>query len=1173
VSTKYADTSNLLLLTQLDDHIDHGRMPVPFIAMEAAQKSLSEFLADSIDVSKSTQSVDQIKYQLCLDIAAGIGSIHSLNIVHGDLKPDNVLVFENKGKIDVPYIAKLSDFGLCIDLQPINTSITPELYKGTPVWTGPETRRPYRIDLCGTFEPQHFKHFDAFSYGLILTSVFTLDGEPLNDKNSLDAIRTQPNADYIVVSVDDQRMVASEILLDHQRQICTEGTRPIVNKLRSLVPRLLDCRPADRPLPTADLLRPFGSAPSGWTSWKKDVDLSQCDAEASDLGPLATHGPSYWFRMDAELLYELHRQNSELEDTTQVSAATLFGLGLRYSKPESSRQHVDLSLDYMHRAACTGYLPAQAIFANIFAALKRSDSEEPQSLATWCSNAVEDGAIFGFGTRLTEPEMERASSNFRAAGGYNNDPFLSDQKLCDDVRHSAPTAFAVGIISTVIDSARNRAIHAAAALGSLTTIESLLATQQEQIECLNDKGETPLLKACAAGQTETVELLCARGARAHVHNHEGVSALHWLFAFPTHDIPRVARALHQAGAALNHSIPTTLPSRNGSPNHLPWRHFPFEWPLGTAMHWAAFSSNRTAVETLVALGCNVDAVYKPGEAFTTPLAQAVYRGDAAMVTSLIKLGANAMQTDAKGRTLLHALSFGTNSGQESRRLQQWVFHGTAENHLGALQRIIKCLVARGVSLEQRSNAYGNLTALQQAIDTGYFDAHIVQALCLEGADCNVADNGGRIVLHALVLSHMFSWSWPQTRNAVMRIAIERTSDVRARTSIDTGGHNALHMLATAMGFAEEQFEIDSQLLLDTPLKEDINQQSKEGFTPLCYALLCRTESIRYGRQFVSFGASALPSNAKGRNVIDAIVSNLHLMDKDTSEAIRYYVDRACNEGMSVKQFVSQISLETLHRACNDGRPLTVQTLLDLGMQSRINEFCGGLTALENTFQKASRVRAVYLYHASNYYRAPSFLATAEQSGFLYGADHIGSSLMTHNTSPAARLREAYWSYPQVLSLLQSAGGRRGRAENVEYEIKYEPRWVDEVEFCAYSIDAALQPHSRLWQILYDLQDLPPDFDDQASEYIRWFHDDPEDRVVPTVLTLQKWPLLSSVLRPVELDWYAAVWYDGCRVEAKLEDGRVTKLRNITSKGHQHNLANVPVLDWTLATCLTSYVPV
>jgi serine/threonine protein kinase len=1148
-------------------------MPVPFIAMEAAQKSLSDFLADSIDVSKSTQSVDQIKYQLCLDIAAGIESIHSLNIVHGDLKPDNVLVFENEGKIDVPYIAKLSDFGLCIDLQPTSSSITPELYRGTPVWTGPETRRPYNIDLCGKFEPQHFKHFDAFSYGLILTSVFTLEGEPLNDKNCMNAVRTQPASDCSVVPVDDQRSIASEILIDHQRQFCTDKTRPIINKLRSLVPRLLECRPADRPLPTPNMLRPSGDAPSGWTFWKKDVDLSQCDAEAGDLGPLSSHGPSYWFRMDAELLYELHRQNSELENNTQVSAATLFGLGLRYSKPESNRQHADLSLDYMYRAACGGYLPAQAIFANTFTALKKSDSDEPESLVRWCSNAVEDGALFGFGARLTEPDMERASSIFRAAGGYNNDPFLSDDKICDDVRRSALTASTVEEILTVIDSAGNRAIHAAAALGALTIIESLIAIQQEQIECLNDKGETPLLKACAAGQTETVELLCARGARAHAHNHEGVSALHWLFAFPTCDIPRIARALHQAGALLNYFIPTTLPSQNGSPNLLPWRHFPFEWPLGTAMHWAAFSGNRTAVETLVALGGDVDATYKPGQAFTSPLAQAVYRGDAAMVIFLVGLGANALQTDVKGRTLLHALSFGTNSGQESRRLQQWVFHGTAEKHLGELQRIIKCLVARGVSLEQRSNAHGNLTALQQVAHADYFDAHIVQALCLEGADCNVADNGGRIMLHALVLSKMFSWSWPQTRNAVMRMVIEKTSDVRARTSEDVEGQNALHLLAVATGSAKEQFEIDSQLLLETPLKKDIDQQSREGYTPLCYALQCRVEPILYGRQFVAFGASALPSNAKGRNVIDAIVSNLHLMDRDTSEAIRYYVERACTEGMSVKQFVSQISLATLHRACNDGRPLTVQTLLDLGMQSRINEFCGGLTALENTFQKASRVRAVYLSHAANYYRAPSFLATAERSGYLYGADHVGSSLLTHNTSPAARLREAYWSYPEVLSLLQSAGGQRGRAEDVEYEIKYEPRWVDEVELCECSMSATLQPHLKLWQILYDLQDLPSDFDTQASEYIRFFHDDPEGRVVPTVLTLQKWPLLSSVLTPVESDWYAAVWYDGCRVEAKLEDGRVTKLRSITSKGHQHNLADVPALDWTPAACLTSYVPV
>jgi ankyrin repeat protein/serine/threonine protein kinase len=1141
--------------------------------MEAARKSFLEFLADGIDIPESTQNIDQVKYQLCLDIAAGIASIHSLNIVHGDLKPDNVLVFENKGNIDVPYIAKLSDFGLCIDLQPTSSSVTPGLYKGTYIWTGPETRRPYDDGLCGKFEPQHFKQFDAFSYGLILVSAFATDGVPLTDERCMDAILAQLGSEDYTEPIGDPRPKACEILLDRLLSTGTKDTRPIFSTLTRLVPRFLVSRPSDRPLPTAEILKPVLSAPSGWNSWREDVDVSQCRIEAGNSRSLAIHGPSYWYRMDDKLLHELHRQNSELDITTSISPATLFGLGLSYSTIKSNQNHAERSREYFYRAACRDYLPAQAIYVNLHTALDASRCGDLVDLSRWCLNAIADGAFVKIIKQLPMSYIDTATNGFRAAGGYNDDPFLANRELCAEIQHLSQTGLAVGEITTVIDSDGNHATHAAAALGALDAIKVLLTVKGNRIECLNDKGETPLLKACAAGQSEVVEFLCANGADARINSYEGISPLHWLFVFPESDLRRVARALVKAGALVNYSIPANTPPR-------PWRHFPFEWPMGTAMHWATFSGNSVAAQTLVKLGGDVDATYERGEPFTTPLAQAVYHGDATMVACLLRLGANALQLDAKDRTLLHALSYGTGRGQESRSLQHWVSHGSADGHLKALRRIIKCLLEHRVSLERRCNAYGNLTALQQATSAGYFDAHIIQALCLEGADCNMTDTCGQIALHALALSGMQQWSWPQTRDTVMRVVVERTSDVAIRMFEDVSGQNALHMIATNPSITRDQFRTDMQLLLSTTLRNDIDQQNKEGYTPLCVALTDRVDPVWRGQELVSSGASALPSNERGRNVLHAIVSNFHLMDKDTADTIHYYVDRAIVEGMDLQFLTRETSLQTLHTACTDGKLLTVQTLLGLGMRARVNESLVGVTALETAFQRASRARAMYLYNAANYYRARSFLAAAERSGVLYSADFVGSPMMPHNTAPAARLREAHWSYPDVLRTLKRAGGRRvlqsasarrGWTKDANLEIKYEPRWIDKVELCAYSIDAALQPHKAHWQILYDLQDLPSDLDAQAWDYTRWFYDDAEGRMVPTVLTLQCWPQLSTVLTPVEPDWYAAVWYDGCRVEVTIRGERVTDCRSITPKGHRHILTDTPKLDWTFAASLNSYV--
>ncbi|CZR56214.1 uncharacterized protein PAC_06102 [Phialocephala subalpina] len=56
-----------------------------------------------------------IKHQIALDIAPGLEVLHKYHIVHGDMKPENILVFECHDT-KVPFVAKLSDFGLCIDL-------------------------------------------------------------------------------------------------------------------------------------------------------------------------------------------------------------------------------------------------------------------------------------------------------------------------------------------------------------------------------------------------------------------------------------------------------------------------------------------------------------------------------------------------------------------------------------------------------------------------------------------------------------------------------------------------------------------------------------------------------------------------------------------------------------------------------------------------------------------------------------------------------------------------------------------------------------------------------------------------------------------------------------------------------------------------------------------------
>lgn len=117
-----------------------------------------------------------IKHQLCLDVAEGLRHVHSCNIVHGDLKPDNVLVVEST-KPHVPFIAKLADFGAYIEIcLPNSTSITYGSYTGTQGWKPPEVYKD-ETRWSEVLPQQLLFKCDCYVYGLLVFSVFLQNGQ------------------------------------------------------------------------------------------------------------------------------------------------------------------------------------------------------------------------------------------------------------------------------------------------------------------------------------------------------------------------------------------------------------------------------------------------------------------------------------------------------------------------------------------------------------------------------------------------------------------------------------------------------------------------------------------------------------------------------------------------------------------------------------------------------------------------------------------------------------------------------------------------------------------------------------------------------------------------------------------------------------------------------------
>jgi serine/threonine protein kinase len=80
----------------------------------------------------------KIRTRIASNICSALIFLHSANphgIVHGDLKPANILLDSN-------YVSKLSDFGICRQLYQTDTRITPHHCtnnpKGTLLYMDPE---------------------------------------------------------------------------------------------------------------------------------------------------------------------------------------------------------------------------------------------------------------------------------------------------------------------------------------------------------------------------------------------------------------------------------------------------------------------------------------------------------------------------------------------------------------------------------------------------------------------------------------------------------------------------------------------------------------------------------------------------------------------------------------------------------------------------------------------------------------------------------------------------------------------------------------------------------------------------------------------------------------------------------------------------------------------------
>ncbi|XP_076451034.1 serine/threonine-protein kinase/endoribonuclease IRE1-like [Babylonia areolata] len=189
-----------------------------YIAVELCAATLADFVAGK-DMPGPMPDMKTILYQAM----NGIAHLHSLEIVHRDVKPHNVLISMPDAKGQVR--AMISDFGLCKKLAAGRLSFSRRSgAAGTEGWIAPEMLEEDSRTTCAV---------DIFSAGCVIYYAVTNGKHPFGD-----SLKRQSN------------IMMGDFYLE-----CLRGDENVV--CRELVESMIQFKPDTRPCASAVLKHPF----------------------------------------------------------------------------------------------------------------------------------------------------------------------------------------------------------------------------------------------------------------------------------------------------------------------------------------------------------------------------------------------------------------------------------------------------------------------------------------------------------------------------------------------------------------------------------------------------------------------------------------------------------------------------------------------------------------------------------------------------------------------------------------------------------------------------------------------------------------------------------------------------------------------------------------------------
>lgn len=178
------------------------KIPCLFILMEFANRgNLESYIAGPKTGLYQLINPEE-SWQIFINIAIAVHHLHSLGILHRDLKLSNVLIFDEPNNSPLHFRFALSDFGTAIDLHSIDTAHKRTGATGTIETMAPEL---FVTDKNGDYLYRHSCASDIWSLGVIMLSLFygfnpfVMDGgeQKLRNFTSIDNLINEMNISVV----------------------------------------------------------------------------------------------------------------------------------------------------------------------------------------------------------------------------------------------------------------------------------------------------------------------------------------------------------------------------------------------------------------------------------------------------------------------------------------------------------------------------------------------------------------------------------------------------------------------------------------------------------------------------------------------------------------------------------------------------------------------------------------------------------------------------------------------------------------------------------------------------------------------------------------------------------------------------------------------------------------